>query len=141
GSQLESRVVQASLATYIHGMTEEIARAEIGTEGLPVVRRLLAQRDFPRRDNLAAFLDVLGGAEDRDALLALLRTPPASAAIPEEERALLLAPQALGRMAGRGDRGALGALLAMTAHHSQGGLLRRTAAAAPSPASFRDDLL
>ena len=140
-AEIQQKVLQASLATYIHGMTEEIALQEVGNDGLPVVRRLLQDPQFPRRDNLVAFLDALGGAEDREAVLAFLRQPPGSLARPEEERALLNSPQALGRMARRGDRGSLAALLAMTGHHGSGGVLERAAGAAGEHEAFRDDLL
>ena len=33
---LEEKVVRASLATYFHGMTEQIALQEVGREGLPI---------------------------------------------------------------------------------------------------------
>ena len=139
--EMEEKVVKASLATYFHGITEEISLAEVGPNGLPVLRKLLADRTFPRRDNVVAFLGFLGGAEETDAILAYMSSPPASPAVPEEDRSLLLAPQSLGRIAFHGDRAALGALMGMTAHGSRGGLLARAATIGRDPASLRDDLL
>jgi hypothetical protein len=138
---LEERVRDAALATYVHGMTREIAESEVGVEGLPVVRRLLADRDFPRRDNVVAFLAFLGTADDSRALLGYLDALPAPLDAAEEERALLLAPQALGQIASRGEPMALDALLEMTADGGRGGVLRRTASRARQPDAIQHDLL
>ncbi len=138
---LEERVRTAALATYVHGMTAEIAAEAVGAEGVPVLLRLLADTDFPRRDNVVAFLTYLGGDEATDALLRFLHRPPARIDVPEEDRSILLAPQALGRIAGRGHGRALEALLAITAHGGQGGVLAETAAVSARPAALRDDLL
>ncbi len=134
-------VRQAALRDYIHGMTAEIAAAEVGPAGVPALLALLADPDFPRRDNVVAFLTYLGGPRATQALLALLRDPPAPVTIPEEDRALLLAPQALGHIASRGHSAALQALLAMTADGAGGEVLARAAAKAPGPEALRDDLL
>jgi len=138
---LRARVERASLATYIHGMTDEIAMAEVGPEGLESLRALLRDPGFSRRDNVVAFIAHLGGAAEREALLDYLSDPAGSPAVPSEDRALLLAPQSLGRIASSGDAGALDALLAMTAAGSEGGLLARAARVAPNPDAMRDDLL
>lgn len=108
------RVHRAALVTYIHGMTEEIARSEVREEGLPALHALLRDPAFPRRDNVVAFLAYLGDASSVRPLLDLLASPPASLAAPAEERAVLLVPEALGRMAGRGNQEALQALLGWT---------------------------
>jgi hypothetical protein len=118
------------LATYIHGVTEEIATSEIGAEGVPILLELLRDPSFPRRDNVVAFLSFLGGERETDGLVRLLREPPAPASLPEEDRALLLVPQALGHIASRGERNALEALLAMTENESGG-----------DPGGLRGDLL
>ncbi len=63
----QARVERAALATYIHGMTDEIALREVGHAGLPALRALLRDPDFPRRDNVVAFMAHLGGATEREA--------------------------------------------------------------------------
>ncbi len=107
-------VREAALATYIHGMTPEIAMRQAGTEAVPQLLALLRDPDFPRRDNVVAFLSFLGGQETVGALATFLARPPRPTAAPEEERALLLAPQALGHLAATGRTDALERLLAMT---------------------------
>ncbi len=134
-------VRRAVLATYLHGMTEEIALAEVGPEGLATLRALLSDPDFPRRDNVVAFLTFLGESPDTAALLRFLKAPPADLDRPEEDRALLLAPQALGQLAGRGDRAALESLLDMTANGSGGGILLQAASGGRNPQALRDDLV
>ena len=138
---LFERVRQAALVTYVHGMTEAIAVEEVGPDGVPALRRLLADRDFPRRDNVVAMLGFLGGDEDARALTALLQAPPAPPEIPEEDRALLLAPQSLGQIASRGSDVALQTLLEMTAHGARGGVLSRAANHGQDPHALREDLL
>ncbi|HEX4824807.1 MAG TPA: dockerin type I domain-containing protein [Candidatus Polarisedimenticolaceae bacterium] len=118
----DERVRQAALQVYIHGMTDEIARNEVGVEGVPALLRLLDDPSFPRRDNVVAFLAYLGSAESTPRLLDLLGRPAASAT-PEEVRSRLLVPHALGHIAGRGDAAALRALLRMTADRAEGGPL------------------
>jgi hypothetical protein len=140
-SAFEEEVVGALGATYIHGVTAEIARQEVGVRGVPILLRLLADPTFARRDNVVAFLAHLGGRKAALALLDFLRDPPAPITVPEEDRALLLAPQALGHIASRGHPAARRALLAMTAHGSGGEVLSRAAARGPRPDKLRDDLL
>jgi hypothetical protein len=137
---LDERVRAASLKVYVHGMTSEIAQAEIGPEGLPALLSLLEDASFPRRDNVVAFLAYLGGRESTQPLLRLMGRP-FSEGVPEEERARLLVPHALGRIAGRGESGALDALLAMTAHHAGGGPIAAAAAAGAFSQGMRDDLV
>ncbi|MHC4321595.1 MAG: zinc-dependent metalloprotease family protein, partial [Planctomycetota bacterium] len=129
------------MATYIHGMTEEIAQNEFGPESVTVLIELLADPDFPRRDNIVAVLGYLGNNHATTALLNLLKNPPGLIMIPEEERALLLAPQSLGQIAGRGEPNSLKALMAMTSHGNNGDILASTAQQARNPAAFRDDLI
>ncbi len=104
------RVRQAALDTYIHGMTDEIALREVGPEGIPHLLRLLEDSAFPRRDNVVAFLAHLAGNEASEPLLKLLRDPPGDGALPAEDRAALLVPIALGRIAARHQGAALDAL-------------------------------
>ena len=127
-------------ATYIHGITEKIAlnAAEAASEEEMV--RLLDEAAFPRRDNLVAFLAHLGGAPAREALERLLASPPADLRIPEEDRALLMAPSALGKIASRGDGRALEILLAMTAAAPDEKLLA-AARRYPDPPAARTDLI
>lgn len=132
----DAAVRETCLQTWFEGLTAEEAERAIGPAGVPSLLRLLADPAFPRRDNVVAFLTHLGGAESTRALLTFLASPPAGAVAPEEDRALLLAPQALGHIAGRGDRTALAALLAM-ARDGTGA----SGAAAQSPhADMRNDL-
>jgi len=139
--QLDERVVHAALGTYFHGITPEIAQEEVGPDGLPTLLALLADPTFPRRDNVVAFLSYLAGGNGTAALLGLLQHPPRNVEIPEEDRALLLAPQALGHRAARGDDAALDALLQMTAPGAAGGILADTATYAADPTGLRDDLV
>jgi hypothetical protein len=138
---LRQRVEAAAQATYIHGMTQEIAEREFGTASVPVLLSLLHAPDFPRRDNLVAVLAFLGGEESVAALQELLRDPPASPESPVEDRTLLLVPQALGQIAGRGNAAALRLLMRATRDGANGGILARTAAHARDPERYRDDLL
>jgi hypothetical protein len=138
---IRDKVVRAASATYVHGMTEEIALSEVGHQGLPVLRELLADPDFPRRDNVVAMLSFLGGGQDTEALLRFLESPAADVTVPEEDRALLLTPQGLGRIAFAGDRGAMAALLEMTDDGSNGAVLGQAASFGPNPQALRDDLI
>lgn len=135
------RVREAALVTYPHGITEDLARQVVGVEGVPHLLDLLRDRDFPRRDNVVALLAWLGRGEAADALVALLDAPVGPGDRPEEDRALLLTPQALGRLAAAGVGGAEDALLDMTAPGAEGGVLGRTAERVGRGAALRDDLL
>ena len=126
-------------ATYIHGITPEIAHQAAG-EDLDILLEAIADPTFPRRDNIVAFLAHLGGPEATSALESLLSNPPADLRLPEEQRALLLAPQALGRIAARGDLRALDLLLRMTGPTPDEGLLA-AARNFDHPATWRDDLI
>ncbi len=117
-SDVDIRVRAAAMAVYVHGMTAEIADREIGRAGIGALLRLLDEPSFPRRDNVVAFLAYLGGPESTPALLRMLDPASPPGASVEDDRALLLVPHALGRIAARGDRTALGALLSMTAQHA-----------------------
>ena len=134
------RIRAAAMAVYVHGVTEEIASVEVGLQGVPVLQQLLHDPGFPRRDNVVAFLAFLGGASETDALIRLLEAPPASLDLPEEDRAFLLVPQALGKIASRGDRRALDVLLGMTERGSENGLLARAASHGRDPERLRADL-
>src|SRR5262245_37974150 len=80
---LAARVREASLGLYVHGMTEEIALADVGREGAPELLALLADPAFPRRDNVVAFLAYLGGPDATRALLRHVAHPPAPLSVPE----------------------------------------------------------
>jgi hypothetical protein len=137
----DDRVRDAAQRLYIHGMTAEIAASEVGRDGVPTLLRLLDEPSFPRRDNVVAFLAYLGGPESTPVLLERLNRPLPAVASPEEVRALLLVPHALGRIAARGEGGATGALLAMTAHHANGGPIGIAARKGSFPVALRDDLV
>jgi len=134
-------VRQAMLATYVHGVDDRLAAEVLGEAAVPALRRLLADPSFPRRDNVVAFLAHLDRGDAVGDLLAFLASPPAPLTIPEEDRALLLAPQALGHIARRGGRQALAALLALTDPAGDAGVLRQAAARAAIPAAMQVDLL
>jgi hypothetical protein len=129
-------IVEAMRVVYIHGVTDELAaelRERLGPRMTPVLRELLRDPAFPRRDNVVAFLAHLQGSGARDDLLAFLAAPPAGWGTPEEERALLLAPRALGHLARHGDAAAVDALLALTDPLRGAALLRGAAAAHDDP--------
>jgi hypothetical protein len=134
-------VVDALLQTYVHGVTAEIAASEVGADNVPILLDLLHDPTFPRRDNVVAFLAYLGDDTATDAILAFFEAPPAPVSVPEEDRSLLLAPQALGHIAGRGHPQAFDALLRFTADGSNGDVLQRAAERAADPESLRDDLV
>ncbi|MBD3867574.1 MAG: thrombospondin type 3 repeat-containing protein [Acidobacteria bacterium] len=138
---VRERVEQAARATYIHGMTAEIARREIGPDGLPILLELLEDPAFPRHDNVVAFMTFLGGSNATRALESFLRVPPAATHRPAEQRALLLAPQALGQIASRGDRTALDLLMEITDPASGNDLLRQASTLDRQPARLHADLL
>jgi hypothetical protein len=135
------RVVAAALKTYIHGMSSEIAQREIAAGDVPILLELLADGAFPRRDNVVAFLAYLGGDDAAQALSDFLRQPPADVEAAVEDRALLLAPHALGHMARRGSGRAAGELLAITRNGENGGVLAGAAARSSRANEMRDDLL
>ena len=110
----EARVREAASATYLHGMTIEIAEREAGRDAVPTLLRLLNDPEFERRDNVVAFLAYLGGAESTGPLRRFLETTPPRGTRAEDARARLLVPHALGRIAGRGEPAALDALLTWT---------------------------
>ena len=97
-----SDVRTAALRTYVHGMTAEIARTEVGSEGVPALLALLDDPEFPRRDNVVAFLAFLGGSESVPALVANVERGAFDRRRAAEGRARLLVPDALGQIARRG---------------------------------------
>jgi hypothetical protein len=112
------RVRDAALAVYFHGMTAAIAEREVGDAGVDELLRLLEDPTFPRHDNVVAFLAYLGGSQTTERLVRALARPAAFGTSIEDARALLLVPHALGHIAARGDRGALDALLSLTAERA-----------------------
>src|SRR5262245_12634987 len=97
----DARVEAACLDVYVEGVSEALAKDRVGVEGVPVLLRLLADPTFPRRDNVVAFLWHLGGPESTEPLVHLIEEPPSALHDPEEDRALRLAPRALGHIAAR----------------------------------------
>ncbi|MGH9870683.1 MAG: thrombospondin type 3 repeat-containing protein [Candidatus Polarisedimenticolia bacterium] len=134
-------VREAMLGIYVHGVDADLAASVLGPQAIPFLIDLLRDEGFPRRDNLVAFLAHLDAGTSTPHLVRLLAEPPVDPGVPEEGRAMLLAPQALGHIAARGDAAALDALLDMTADGSEGGVLRGTANLMPDPAAMRGDLL
>ena len=139
-SPREAAYHEALLQTYIHGVDDELAREVLGPDAVPALRALLFEPGFERRDNVVAFLAHLDDGDATADLVRFLNSPPAGWSTPEEDRALLLAPVALGHIARRGDRAALQALLEMTADGGDGGPLSRAAASGNDPDSLRADL-
>lgn len=131
-------VIDACMVLYIHGITEETARRRLTEDARPVLRELLADPLFPRRDNVVVFLGFLGDDEDAAALLSHLRRPPVPIDVPEEDLAFLEAPNALARIASRGSPLALTGLLELTGRGGTLGMLRGQGDLA---APLRDDLL
>ena len=111
GISPEFAVREAMLKTYIHGVNDEIAVQVLGTGALPHLRRLLIEPEFPRRDNVVAFLAHLDRGESVPALVDFLENLPVPVETPEEDRAVLLVPQAFGHIARRGSAAALKILL------------------------------
>lgn len=140
GAPSDADVRASMLRVYFHGVDDALAERVLGKEAVPPLRRLLADPDFPRRDNVVAFLAHLDSGEATDDLIAHLENPDVDIDKPEEDRALLLTPYALGRIAARGDRAALDALLSMTEDGSDGGPLSRAAARSGNPEALRGDL-
>ena len=134
-------VREAMLLTYIHGVNDALAHQVLGADAVPALLALLREPDFPRRDNVVAFLAFLDDGQATAGLLEFLAQPPRGTTIPEEDRALLLAPQALGHIARRGDPAALDALMSMTGRGSRGGPLAEAANMAPNPGRLQADLM
>jgi len=140
GNAREVRLRQAMLVTYTHGVDDQLAAEVVAGEDLPYLRRLLADPAFPRHDNVVAFLGHRDGPRAVPALLEFLRHPPAPATRPEEDRALLLAPEVLGNLARRGADGALAALLALTSRGAGAEPLRLAASVGADPRRLEADL-
>jgi len=138
---VDPSVVQAALGLYVHGMTPALAESLVGQDGIPTLRRLLADPDFPRHDNVVAMLACLDDGSATEDLLSYLRRPPTRGLSAEQDRALLLAPEALGHLAARGDQRALEALLDMTAPGARGATLVAAARASNAPADTHRELL
>jgi len=111
---VENRVRAAVDTVYFHGIDDAIAQSEVGPAGLRALLEMLSDPACPRRDNVVAFLAYLGDDAAVEALVRLVEIPPAKLSRPEEDRGLLLVPLALGRIASRGNTGALDALFQMT---------------------------
>jgi len=136
---VEDRIHRAVDQIYFHGINEEIARREIGPEGLPTLVKLLADPDCARRDNVVAFLTYLGGDDAVPELMRLIEFPPAGTKRPEEDRSLLLAPGALGHIAARGSVAALAALRGIAdAQPGEGPVRRAVDRGAYRPAMGQD---
>ncbi|HEY3176357.1 MAG TPA: FG-GAP-like repeat-containing protein [Candidatus Polarisedimenticolia bacterium] len=141
GAPDDPLVRAAMLRVYFHGVDDDLAGRVLGPSAVPALRKLLAEHSFPRRDNVVAFLAHLDAGDATTDLLGFLNDPPAPVDAPEEDRALLLAPEALGWIAARGDRVGLDALMAMTADRSDGGPLAKAAARGRDPLALRGDLM
>jgi thrombospondin type 3 repeat protein len=119
-----ARVRQEMLGTYFHGVTRDLARQMLEPQDVPSLLELLHEREFPRRDNVVAFLTYLAGDEAVPELRRFLAEPLVGEESPEDDRARLLTPQAYGHIASRGGALALGELMRLTATESDLGDLR-----------------
>ncbi len=129
--------------TYVHGVTEDEASRlyeRCGSGVVPALRALLRDPAFPRRDNAVAFAAHLGDDAVAEELLRLLGAPPAGWSRPEEVRALLLAPEALGKIGSRGHREALRGVLALAGPEGAR-ILEQAASLASDPAEASTKLL
>ena len=106
----DDRVRRAVDRIYFHGIDDETARRDVGVEGVPALLELLADPTCERRDNVVAFLTHLGDDHAVSALMEMIEFPPADPSRPEEDRSLLLTPDALAHIASRGNVAALEAL-------------------------------
>jgi hypothetical protein len=138
---VEERVRSAVGRIYFHGIDAELAQREIGLEGVPSLLEMLDDPDCERRDNVVAFLTYLGGDETVPGLMRLIEFPPADVARPEEDRSLLMAPDALGRIATRGSVVALDALRRITDAPAGDGPIHRAVQRGRYPATMGSDLL
>jgi len=128
GFDADPNVIEACAQTFVHGVDASLAERLIGTRGVPTLVALLRDPSFPRRDNVAAFLAYLGGPDETVALEELLAHPPRSIDTPSEDRALLVAVEALGRIAQRGDAHAMAFLTAIVSGNSDANPTAHTAA-------------
>ncbi len=136
------RVRTAALATYVHGIGERTAREAIGPDGWEALLPLLGDPGFPRRDNVVAFLTQLPDARAVEPLLRLIEAPVGDpASTPGEERALLLVPEALGRIAAQASPPALQHLIDATTPGIRSGRLARAIDGGPFTESFRGNLV
>ena len=140
GLSLE-QIDRALLVTHLHGVTPEIANREVGVEGVPRILEHLRDPNYPRRDNLVAFLFFLDGQDVRNELISAFTSREFSVSIPEEDRARMMIPQALGMQASRGDRKALELLLSISDGGKDRELLDQAAAAYRDSAAAQVDLM
>jgi len=134
-------VREAMLRTYIHGVDEKLVAQLLQPGDELALRALLQQPDFPRRDNLVAFLAFMAGDDAVPDLLSLFAQPRSTALSPEDDRAMLMSPQALGHIARRGGAKALSVLLEATEAGSGGGAFADAAGWRRDADESRADLL
>lgn len=134
-------VREEMLRTWIHGVDDALAERVVGAEGIDELRALLLDPAFPRRDNVVAFLAHLDRGRAVDGLAALLRRPPAGVDRPAEDRAVLLVPSALGRIASRGSAEALAILVELTDPATSESRMSGALAASGAPEALRADLI
>lgn len=118
------RRVRAALDTvWIHGVTPEIAGEVLDRADLPRLLERLRDPLEPRRDNVVAFLAWLADDATTPELLAWLADFPVASERPEDDRARLLVPLALGEIAARGGATAYEALIEMSQDGGRGSLV------------------
>lgn len=122
--------------THFHGVTSDIARAELPEGAIDGLHARLADPDFSNRDNVLAYLAWVGDARTVEAVARFLAETSRGDS-PEELRAVLLAPAILGEVARRGDRRALETLLAWTDGSSESPLTVALGRVGGSPALHR----
>ncbi|ANM30776.1 hypothetical protein ABI59_16120 [Acidobacteria bacterium Mor1] len=116
-AEARAEIVAAMSTIYIHGVDDGFAarmREKLGPRMAPVLRELLHDPQFPHRDQIVAFLAYQPGIDITGDMLALLAEPRGPWSVPEEERAMIMAPWALGNAARLGNERAERALLDLT---------------------------
>ena len=129
GLRTAAQVRAAAEATYIHGMTDEIADEVVGSTNVGLLHDLLRDPTFHRQDNVVAFLAYLGDESSVDLLREYLVSAPVTAGDPAGIRSVLLVPQVLGQIGSRGHISAIDELMGMTAHNGNGGVLLKASPA------------
>jgi hypothetical protein len=108
---LDARLRTAMLRVYVHGVDDRLAEEVVSEQDLPRLRHLLADPTFPRRTTWSRSSRTATAGTPWAPSSPSLEAPPRALHIPEEERAALLVPHALGHLARRGSEAARHALL------------------------------
>jgi hypothetical protein len=113
-SAREPEVREKMRALYFEGVTDELAHQILEPGDVAVLLELLHDREFPRRDNVVAFLTYLADDRGVPELRRFLAEPCVGTEPPEDDRARLMTPGVYAAIAGRGGEAALGELMRLT---------------------------